>query len=130
MSYTQIKTTPPLIKLVAIRGAVQVDFDTAESITSNTLLIIDEIMSKNNLSITDFVSLFFTITPDLTNELPPLVLYDSGIKIPSLCAVENKTSIMIPRVIRVMAHVQWPYGERPYKHIYLPGTAPSRPFFE
>ncbi|CDL83629.1 chorismate mutase [Xenorhabdus szentirmaii] len=130
MSYTQIKATHSAIKLVAIRGAVQVDFDTTESIASSTLLMIDEIISNNHLSITDFVSLFFTVTPDLTTELPPLVLYESGIKIPSLCAVENNTSMMIPRVIRVMAHVQWPYGEQPHKHIYLPGTISSRPFSE
>lgn len=114
--------------LKAIRGAVQIASDTPELIAEGTLAMLEEIMLVNDLRITELISLFFTITPDLLSELPPLAAYEAGwTEVPMLCAAEVQSRSMLPRVIRVLAHVTWPARHREPQHVYLPGTSPQRP---
>ncbi|MDE9544602.1 chorismate mutase [Xenorhabdus bovienii] len=116
------------IVMRAIRGAIQVPEDTSNDIKRSTLLIMREIITKNELQHLDLVSCFFTVTPDLTSELPPLIIYEAGWKnLPTLCALEVKTPMMIPRMIRVLIHVQWYHENRELSHIYLPEALSSRP---
>lgn len=115
------------VEVVAIRGAVQVEADTPKKIAEGSLLVFNKILEENKLLQTDLISLFFTITPDLESELPPLALYEAGVDIPALCASEHKTLHMIPRVIRIMVHANWKIENRRPINIYLPGTTQSRP---
>ncbi|CDH07243.1 conserved hypothetical protein [Xenorhabdus bovienii str. oregonense] len=116
------------VRVKAIRGAVQVAADTPEQIAKSTLSMMKEIISLNLLHSTNLVSFFFTITPDLTSELPPLVMREAGWNdVPTLCAAELPTAMMIPRVIRVLVHVEWPHHSSEPRHVYLPGTTAARP---
>ncbi|WP_338114373.1 chorismate mutase, partial [Xenorhabdus indica] len=97
----------------------------------STLLMMSKIISTNELQCLDLVSCFFTVTPDLTSELPPLIIYEAGWKnLPTLCALEVKTSMMIPRTIRMLIHVQWNHENRKPNHIYLPEVLSSKCLFK
>lgn len=116
------------VRVRAIRGAVQVAEDTPEEIAKGTLSVMREILSVNRLYPANLVSVFFTVTPDLTSELPPLVLKEEGWNyLPTLCAAELSTAMMIPRVIRVLVHVEWLQPHSEPQHVYLPGTTAVRP---
>ncbi|PQQ37011.1 chorismate mutase [Photorhabdus laumondii] len=118
----------PTSCLRAIRGAVQVVADTPELIAKGTVEMVSEIIASNGLHHTDLISIFFTITPDLTSELPPLAVQEAGwTQIPMLCAAELHSQVMIPRVIRMLAHVHWTKQNSEPCNIYLPGTTPVRP---
>jgi chorismate mutase len=63
------------VEIIAVRGAVQIENDTPKEIAEGTLLVFNNILEKNKLHRRDLISLFFTITPDLKSELPPLALF-------------------------------------------------------
>ncbi len=62
----------------AIRGAVQVDDDQREAILEGTTELIAEVMSRNELTADDVISVLFTVTPDLTAEFPALAARKTG----------------------------------------------------
>ncbi|MGL5384410.1 MAG: chorismate mutase [Serratia sp. (in: enterobacteria)] len=112
----------------AIRGAVQIAFDTPELIASGTSALITQLITRNGLRHSDLISFIFTVTPDLSSELPPLAAQEAGWGgVPMLCAAELPTQIMIPRVIRLLVHVNWRRRHGEPHHIYLPGTTAVRP---
>lgn len=115
-------------RVAAIRGAVQVPADTPEQIARATVTLLEKMVTDNRLKRADLISLMFTMTPDLRSELPPLAARAAGWSdVPMLCAAELPTSMMIPRVIRVLAHTDWHTRRYRPRHIYLAGTAPTRP---
>ncbi|MBU2031510.1 MAG: chorismate mutase [Alphaproteobacteria bacterium] len=112
----------------AIRGAVQVSADSADEIAVATSSVIDRLVAENGLERDQIISFLFTITPDLRSELPPLAANEAGWRdVPMLCAVEAETLTMIPRTIRLLAHVEWTAPTRKPTHVYLPGTTQDRP---
>lgn len=118
----------PLYEFQAIRGAVQIAVDRPDEIAIGTVAMLRQLVAKNRLRRGDPISFFFTVTPDLSSELPPLVAQETGwAHVPMLCAAELPSQLMIPRVIRVLAHVHWLNKNLSPRHIYLPGTTPVRP---
>ena len=73
----------------AIRGAIQVDADQREAILEGTTELIAEVMSRNELTPDDVISVLFTATPDLTAEFPALAARKTGFHaVPLMCATE------------------------------------------
>ena len=56
----------------AVRGAVQVDSADRDAILEATAELVSEVMSRNDLTTDDVISVLFTATPDLTTEFPAL----------------------------------------------------------
>ena len=56
----------------AIRGAVQVEADDRDAILEATAELVTAVMSRNDLTPDDVISVLFTVTPDLTAEFPAL----------------------------------------------------------
>ena len=54
----------------AVRGAVQVDSADRDAILEATAELVSEVMSRNDLTTDDVISVLFTTTPDLTAESP------------------------------------------------------------
>ncbi|KER05052.1 chorismate mutase [Photorhabdus temperata] len=128
MQRTTRRGAQPVSRLRAIRGAVQVAADTPELIAKGTVEMVSQVIASNDLHHTDLISIFFTVTPDLTSELPPLAVQEAGwVQIPMLCAAELHSQRMIPRVIRMLAHVHWRKQRSEPSNVYLPGTTPARP---
>ncbi len=114
-------------EIVAIRGAIQIGDDNSEEIKKGTLALINRVLKENFINVNDVISCLFTMTSDLVSDLPPLILNEAGICIPSLCTSEHQTKYFIPKVIRVLVFVQWSKLEKDPKHIYFPGVSSSRP---
>ncbi|HLI42208.1 MAG TPA: chorismate mutase [Streptosporangiaceae bacterium] len=111
----------------AIRGAVQVDADERDAILEATAELVAEVMTRNDLTNDDVISVLFTVTPDLTAEFPALAARKIGFHdVPLLCATEIGVPGAMPRVVRLMAHVETERPRSQIQHVYLRGAAALR----
>ncbi|WP_131737375.1 chorismate mutase [Actinomadura roseirufa] len=111
----------------AVRGATQIDADERDQILSATAELVAEVMARNELSTDDVISVIFTVTPDLTAEFPALAARKLGFhEVPLLCATEIGVPHALPRVIRLMAHVETARPRSEIQHVYLRGATALR----
>ena len=111
----------------AIRGAVQVEVDDRDAILEATAELVTEVMSRNDLTPDDVISVLFTVTPDLTAEFPALAARKIGFHaVPMMCATEIPVRGGMPRVVRLMAHVETALARAQIQHVYLRGAAALR----
>jgi chorismate mutase len=111
----------------AIRGAIQVEANEREPILEATTQLITEVMTRNGLTTDDVISVFFTTTPDLNAEFPAHAARKVGFHdVPLLCASEIDVSGALPRVVRLLAHVDTARPRTEIKHVYLGGAAVLR----
>jgi len=111
----------------AIRGAVQVEADDRDSILEATAELVTAVMNRNDLTPDDVISVLFTMTPDLTAEFPALAARKIGFHaVPLMCATEIPVPGAMPRVVRLMAHVDTDRPRSEIQHVYLRGAAALR----
>ena len=111
----------------AIRGAIQVDADEREAILEGTAELVAEVVSRNELTADDVISVLFTVTPDLTAEFPALAARKTGFHaVPLMCATEIPVPGAMPRVVRLMAHVETDRPRSEIQHVYLRGAVALR----
>jgi chorismate mutase len=111
----------------AVRGAVQVDADDRDEILEATAELVTEVMSRNELTTDDVISVLFTTTPDLTAEFPALAARKIGFhEVPLMCASEINRPGAMPRVIRLMAHIDTDRPRSSIQHVYLRGAVALR----
>lgn len=115
------------VPVAAIRGAVQVAADERAAILEGTTELVSAVMSRNDLVPDDVISVLFTVTPDLTTEFPALAARKIGFQdVPLLCATEIPVPGALPRVVRLMMHVDTDRPRREVQHVYLRGAAALR----
>jgi chorismate mutase len=115
------------VAVLAVRGATQVDADDRDQILEATAELVTEVMARNALTTDDVISVIFTATPDLTAEFPALAARKLGFHdVPLLCASEIDVPHALPRVIRLMAHVQDDRPRSDIQHVYLRGATALR----
>ena len=111
----------------AIRGAIQVDANDRDAILEGTAELVAAVMSRNDLTPDDVISVLFTMTPDLTAEFPALAARKTGFHaVPLMCATEIPVPGAMPRVVRLMAHVDTDRPRSEIQHVYLRGAAALR----
>jgi len=111
----------------ALRGAVQVDADDRDQVLAAVSELLTEVMRRNDLSVEDMISVLFTATPDLRCEFPAVAARQLGITdVPLLCTVEIDVVGAMPRVLRLMAHVESDRSRHELRHVYLRGAAAPR----
>jgi chorismate mutase len=111
----------------AVRGAIQVDADEREAILEGTAELIAEVISRNDLTTDDVISVLFTVTPDLTAEFPALAARKTGFHaVPLMCATEIPVPGSMPHVVRLMAHVETDRPRPEIQHVYLRGAIALR----
>ena len=111
----------------AIRGAIQVDANEREAILEGTTELVTEVITRNSLATDDVISVLFTATPDLTAEFPALAARKTGFHaVPLMCATEIPVPGAMPRVVRLMAHVDTDRPRSEIQHVYLRGAAALR----
>ncbi|MEW2355099.1 chorismate mutase [Spirillospora sp. NPDC029432] len=111
----------------AVRGATQVDTDDRDQILAATTELVSEVMSRNALTTDDVISVLFTATPDLVSEFPALAARKLGFhEVPLLCASEIAVPHALPRVIRLMAHIETDRPRADIQHVYLRGATALR----
>jgi chorismate mutase len=111
----------------AVRGAVQINADERDAILEGTAELVTEVMARNELAPGDVISVLFTATPDLTAEFPALAARKIGFHdVPLICATEIAVPGAMPRVVRLMAHVETDRPRSAIQHVYLRGAVALR----
>ncbi len=111
----------------AIRGATQVAADDRDEVLSATRELVSTVLERNDLSSEDLISILFTATPDLVSEFPALAARELGLgDVPLMCATEIAVPHALPRVLRLMAHVETPRPRSEVQHVYLRGAVALR----
>ena len=84
-------------------------------------------MDANGLEVDDFISVIFTATSDLVSEFPAYAARQLGFDdVPLICARELEIDGSMPRVVRMMAHVETDLSRQDVTHVYLHGAAALR----
>jgi chorismate mutase len=113
--------------LRAIRGATQLETDDRDHLLLSVEELIREIFEQNDVDTDQLVSIVFTATSDLHSEFPALAARQLGIgDVPLLCAQEIEVDGAMPRVIRVMLHLESDMPRHEVRHVYLRGAAALR----
>lgn len=111
----------------AIRGAIQVEANAVEAISSATKELLLEILRANSIEREAIISVILTATPDLTATFPAAAAREIGFEsVPLLCAVEIDVPGALTRVIRAMVTVECELRANEISHIYLGGAKALR----
>lgn len=115
------------MRVRAVRGATQLDEDTREHMLERVAEMVLDVMGSNDLSVDDFISIFFTATEDLNAEFPAYAARRLGFDdVPLMCARELEIEGSMPRVVRMLAHVETHLSRAEVTHVYLHGAARLR----
>lgn len=111
----------------AVRGATQLDEDTREHMLDRVAEMVTDVMESNDLTVDDFISIIFTATSDLVAEFPAYAARQLGFTdVPLICARELEIATSMPRIVRMMAHVETDLSRSEITHAYLHGAAHLR----
>lgn len=111
----------------AVRGATQVDQNDRDELIEATAELVRAVLDRNELEPDDLISVVFTATPDLTAEFPAYAARAMGITdVPFLCATEIDVPGSMPRIVRLLAHVETERSRHDIRHVYLRGAAALR----
>ena len=89
--------------------------------------MVTDVMESNGLEVDDFISVIFTATSDLVSEFPAYAARQLGFgEVPLLCARELEIERSMPRVVRMLAHVESDLPRADITHVYLHGAAALR----
>ena len=111
----------------AVRGATQLDDDVREHMLERVAELVTGVMAANQLDVDDFISVIFTATSDLVSEFPAYAARRLGFgEVPLLCARELEIEGSMPRVVRMLAHVETDLARADVTHVFLHGAAALR----
>ena len=111
----------------AVRGATQLEEDSRDHMLERVAEMVTDVMGSNGLEVDDFISVIFTATSDLVAEFPAYAARRLGFgEIPLLCAAEIDVPGAMPRVLRLLAHVETDLPRADITHVYLHGAAALR----
>ena len=112
----------------AIRGATTSEENTYEAIFEASTEMMEEIIKRNNINISDMVDVIFTVTPDLTAAFPAAAVRKMGITdVPLLDMAAPDIKGALKMCIRVMVHINTDKQNCNLTHIYLRGAKILRP---
>ena len=110
-----------------MRGATQLDEDVRDHMLERVTEMVSDVMEANGLEVDDFISVIFTATSDLHSEFPAYAARRLGFgEVPLICARELEIDGSMPRVVRMMAHVETDLPRADITHVYLHGAAALR----
>jgi chorismate mutase len=111
----------------AIRGATQLDVDERDHLLDRTSELVRAVLDRNGLTSDELISIIFTATPDLTSDFPAYAARRLGIiDVPLLCTQELDIVDAMPRVVRLLAHVETDLSRGDIRHVYLHGARALR----
>jgi chorismate mutase len=108
-----------------IRGATQAAANTREAIEEAVVELCQELTARNRLTPAEITWAIFTVTHDLDADFPARGARVQGWhQVPMICSQEIPVPGSMPRVIRVLLHVET--RGTPH-HVYLRGAQALRP---
>lgn len=112
----------------AIRGATDVAANTREAIGDAARRLLVAMCDANGVGPDTIISAFFTQTIDLDADYPAAAARALGwTDVPLLDAQELDIAGGMPRVIRVLLHVETERSKAGIRHVYLGQAATLRP---
>ena len=113
--------------LRGLRGATRLTADDAIEMEQAVAELATEMLRTNGLADDAVVSVLLTSTPDLRSAFPARAVRLMGWEdIPLLCAQEIDVAGAMPRVVRVLIHVECELTRAQVQHVYLRGTEALR----
>jgi chorismate mutase len=91
--------------------------------------LLTAILDRNGLTADDMISIWFTATPDLHSDFPAAAARKLGTgfaDVPLICAQELDIEGAMPRVVRVLAHIESDKARADIAHVYLGAAAALR----
>ncbi|MFI6349252.1 chorismate mutase [Streptomyces sp. NPDC050560] len=111
----------------AVRGAVQLDRDDAAHMDERVGELLRAVLERNGLTADDLISIWFTATPDLHSAFPAAAARGIGLSdVPLICARELDVEGAMPRVVRLLAHIETDTPRAAVTHVYLGAAAALR----
>jgi chorismate mutase len=111
----------------AVRGAIQLERDERDHLLDSVRELVRAVLDSNPFDVGDLISVIFTATPDLHSEFPALAARELGLgDVPLICTQELDITGAMPRVVRLMAHVDTDLSRADIQHVYLRGAAALR----
>ncbi len=108
-----------------IRGATQIAANTVPAMEDAVVELCNEIARRNEIGPADIVWAIFTVPHDLDADFPARAARVAGWnQVPMICSREIPVPGSMPRVVRVLLHVDSP---GPRNHVYLRGAQALRP---
>lgn len=111
----------------AVRGATQLEQDDRGHMLDRVAEMVLDVLASNGLRVDDVISVVFTATADLVSEFPAYAARQLGFgEVPMICARELEIEGSMPRVVRMLAHVETDLPRAGLTHCYLHGAAALR----
>ncbi len=111
----------------ALRGATTVDADTAEQVSERTITLLETMFERNGVDHDDLISIWFTVTDDITSAFPATAARAIGLgDVPLMCAREIPVVGSKPLCVRVLAHLNTEIARPDLRHVYLEGAVSLR----
>jgi len=89
--------------------------------------LLTAVLERNDLTTDDLISVWFTATPDLRSAFPAAAARRLGIvDVPLICAQELDIEGAMPRVVRVLAHIESDKPRAGIVHVYLGAASALR----
>ncbi len=112
----------------ALRGATTVDQDDPGEIRQRTIELLTTLFDRNGLVADDVVSIFFTVTGDLTSLPPAAGARAFGLlDVPLLCGQEMRTEGGLGQCVRLMLHADIDRPRDELRHVFLHRAVTLRP---
>lgn len=116
------------LSLRALRGATTIDRDAPAELLDATCELLRAMVDRNEVGITDIVSIIFTTTRDLSSADPSRAARALGWDmIPLLCMSEIAVPNGLARCVRVLMHVEMRRDRGRPRPVYLRGATALRP---
>jgi chorismate mutase len=115
------------VSVRAVRGATQLERDEREHLHERVTELVRLVLEYNKLDDDDLISIWFSATEDIRSDYPAYAARKIGLTdVPLMCAQEMDVVEGMPRVVRVMAHVETDLSRADITHVYLHGAAALR----
>ncbi|MNB72304.1 Chorismate mutase AroH [compost metagenome] len=112
-----------------IRGATTVTRNDGEEILRETVLLLREMVERNDLIAEDICSVWITMTTDLDAAFPAKAIreIEGWELVPLMCAIEIPVKGSLPKCIRLMVQVNTEKSQKEIRHVYLNEAQRLRP---
>ncbi|MFE4710912.1 MULTISPECIES: chorismate mutase [unclassified Paenibacillus] len=112
-----------------IRGATTVTGNEEAEILRETVVLLREIVERNDVIAEDICSVWITMTEDLDATFPARAIreMEGWEMVPLMCAVEIPVKGSLPQCIRLMVQVNTEKAQREIHHVYLNEARKLRP---
>jgi chorismate mutase len=115
------------VSVRAVRGATQLERDEREHLHERVTELVRLVLEYNDLDDDDLISIWFSATTDIHSDYPAYAARQIGLTdVPLMCAQEMDVGGGMPRIVRVMAHVETDLSRADITHVYLHGAAALR----